>query len=299
MIPDFSPSYRWDRVRRLVSRFPGTTWFARRTMLAGNRVLQGGFQRRFGATPILNVLGFQMALDLKSLHDFRLFRNLRSSGLYEPETSRLLQGLIRSGDTFVDVGANNGYFALLAATLVTPAGRVFAIEPNPGSFERLMRNIRLNRMEERIQALGVAVGPTRGTARLFVNRYEDGWTSLNPHTETTGPIEVPLRPLDEIVSPAEDLIVKVDVEGGELGVLQGMEEIFRRTKNLALIIEWNRTCGTRELWDRLSSSLTVRNIVDAPTGYALLPVGGWEEIRRTLVTNLLCTRGRRFDLIAG
>lgn len=283
--------YGWDRVRDLVTQYPGTVWAVRMLKLAEDRVLQSGLQHELGNETGVTLPGFRMTLDLRELHDVRMLWKIRSGGLYEPETSRLLYDLVQPGDTFVDIGANNGYFTLLAASRVRPGGRVIAIEPNPAAFGRLTNNVRLNAFGRMVQPLPIAIGSAAGVATLFVNKFEDGWTSLFEHTETKDVIKVPIRSLDEMLGPVDSLVVKVDVEGSELAVVRGMMRTIRESRSLALIIEWNRGCASREYWDLLTSLFSVHAIVRIPNGYALAEVSTWNQIRGSFVTNLLCTRG--------
>ncbi len=236
-------------------------------MMAGFRVLQTGLVAKHERPLVVRLQGFDMTLDLREMHDVRMYLGIRSHGFYEPETSTLLTTLLQPGDTFVDVGSNNGYFAMLSASLVGPKGFVLAIEPNPASFQRLERNIELNNFGSRIRALPVAAGAKATHGTLHVAQFEDGWASLIDSPDSKSTVSVPVRSLDELIPPTPSLIVKIDVEGSEYSVLSGMERVIRKSSSLAVIIEWNRKFATRDLWDLLTSYFQVRGISSGPNGF--------------------------------
>lgn len=285
----------WDKLRQVATRVPGLTGGARLLMMAGYRVLQSGFVAKVESPVVLHPHGFRLALDLREMHDFRMFWKLHDGGWYEPETSRLLDDLLCVGDTFIDVGANNGYFAVFAASRVGPEGHVIAIEPNPAAFGRLRKNVELNGFEHRVACHQTAVGDVSGQGALFVEEFEDGWASLVPSPGRKQTVPVSIQPLDELVEPAPSLVVKIDVEGSELSALTGMEAILRGSRNLALILEWNRKFASSKLWAYLDARFEVRAIVRSATGYALEPVEGWQSLRHVLMVNLLCTRGPEYE----
>src|SRR5437762_1103185 len=87
---------------------------------------------------------------------------------YEPETQQALRKLIRPGMTVFDVGANSGYFTLLMADRVGPAGRVYSFEPHPANFELLLSNIQANSLAH-VHAFKLALSDRRGEAVLSLN----------------------------------------------------------------------------------------------------------------------------------
>ena len=153
-------------------------------------------------------------------------------GDYEPEVGAALRRLLRPGDTFVDVGANYGWHSLLAASVVGPDGRVLAIEPNPDNSTLLARSAADSGFAN-ITVVTAAVADAPGWAAL-VTDGSNGW--IAPLGDPVGPVTcsyaVPVRTLDEIVSSAgfERVdVVKVDVEGNEVGVLRGGTRTFAGT----------------------------------------------------------------------
>jgi FkbM family methyltransferase len=152
---------------------------------------------------------------------------------------RLLDRLVHPGATVVDVGANIGYNTVHAARLAGPRGRVVAIEPTPDNLEVLRRNVAASGLDN-IVVEPVAAGRAAGTRDLFVRGEKSAVNSLFPdscYAHVTDVIPVSVVPLDELVAGAVD-VVKIDVEGAELDVLEGMPRILQ-ARRTALIVEWH------------------------------------------------------------
>jgi FkbM family methyltransferase len=164
-----------------------------------------------------------------------LISHERASADYAPGTNELpvqeaMQRWIRRGDIVFDVGANVGFFSLLAARLVGPGGRVVAFEPVPDNVVWARANARRNGFDH-LEVMATAVGASTGHAELLLTRHPGGATVCEGATddEVLARIEVPMVALDELVElgavPAPSF-VKIDVEGAEAEVLSGMGEIL-------------------------------------------------------------------------
>jgi FkbM family methyltransferase len=152
---------------------------------------------------------------------------------------RLLDRWVRPGATVVDVGANIGYNAIHAARLAGPRGRVFAIEPTHDNVEVLRRNLEAARLADVVVA-PVAAGRAAGMRKLFVRGSRSAVNSLfaeSCYATVTDVLEVPVMRLDELVDGTAD-VVKIDVEGAELDVLEGMPRLLD-ARPRALIVEWH------------------------------------------------------------
>jgi FkbM family methyltransferase len=164
-------------------------------------------------------------------------RILYATGEYEPATARLITASLRPGDLMVDVGANIGFFSILAARRVGPSGRVLAFEPAAPVRARLEANLRLNGLDNvdvRGDALGAATGPTT----FYPGPSTDtGLASCRP-LPASASITIDQVRFDDLTAglPAVRLI-KIDVEGAELNVLQGMSACLRRDRP-DLIVEF-------------------------------------------------------------
>ena len=139
---------------------------------------------------------------------------------------------LRPGMIFYDLGANIGFFSLLAARLVGPQGKVFSFEPDTEAFTRLKRNIERNGFSQ-ITPVNKGVWSTTGTAAFLVadaSSPDRGVGKLAP-ADTGGYPKVPCIALDDfIVGSPPPNVMKVDVEGAELEVLRGAHVLWREYK---------------------------------------------------------------------
>ncbi len=270
---------------------------ARWLFMAWFVILQSRLRRRYGDTVVVSVLGVRLSLDLRERHDVRMFWSIVRQGSYEPETSQLLSRLLRPGDTFVDVGANNGYFALLAGQFVGAAGRVIAIEPNPRAVERLRRNVELNGLGTTVQVRPIALGGAEGEQRLYISRFEDGWASLLPFAGARRSVPVRVSTLDHELASADGIVMKLDAEGSEMQILRGMSRYLEHAQDVAMILEWNHLFGSRSLWEYLRERFRVYRIVGASDRRSvhLQEVRGWNEVRGAYLMNLFVTSGPRWE----
>ena len=145
---------------------------------------------------------------------------------YETETVRLLRALIPFVTCLFDVGANVGYYTLLAASLLRGRGAVHAFEPIPVLFQRLTRNVALNAFSG-VSLNPLALSDLDGHEPLYLPKaYSLGHASLIAgYVEQGGAITVETRRFDShcrAASVSRVDLIKIDVEGAELRVLRGM-----------------------------------------------------------------------------
>jgi FkbM family methyltransferase len=161
------------------------------------------------------------------LRGFRWLVATRSSflfGTYEPTQTRLFEELVKPADVVYDIGAHFGYYTLLSSKLVGDRGRIIAFEPSPGNLARLYRHIELNRRSN-VQVLELAVSDHEGTAH-----FETRTGSGVGHLADDGPLEVKLTTLDSLSQLPLPQVMKLDVEGAEVGVLNGAKSLFSKCK---------------------------------------------------------------------
>jgi len=166
--------------------------------------------------------GVRVTLDLP---EDIAYSGICSIGAYETGTTELLRYLFRPGDTFIDIGANIGWYSLHFGRFVNE-GQCHAFEPLPEAVCKLKRNITINLMHDRINVHPLALGSHKSRSTLY--RFDDShhflssFSSLN--REDARGVEVEIITLDDLfesgVIGCPD-IIKVDVEGFELSVLDG------------------------------------------------------------------------------
>ncbi len=149
------------------------------------------------------------------------------AGTFEPDEVRVVKQLLRDADVFINVGANVGYYCCFA---LQAGRRVVAIEPVPNNLQYLYRNLLINDWDERVEVLPVAVGARRGLVDIFgggtAASLLEGWAGIPSGYRQT----VPLTTLDDSVGGRFDdqrCFILIDVEGAELGVLNGATSLLR------------------------------------------------------------------------
>jgi FkbM family methyltransferase len=150
-------------------------------------------------------------------------------GVWEPNLTSFIRRRIAPGDTFIDVGANIGYFSLLDANLVGKSGRAVAIEPSPKLFAALCHNLARNHMQN-VRAVNVAVSDRKGVSKLFKGtEYHSGLTTTIEKRGLKFECEIEAAPLNAILYPEEmqkARFIKIDVEGAEWAAVVGMGQIL-------------------------------------------------------------------------
>lgn len=168
-----------------------------------------------------------------------------ASGRYEPELTALFLRSVRESMRVVDVGANIGYYTILASRLVGPTGHVVAFEPDRDAATTLRSNIEHNRCTN-IDIVELAAAAEEGHAHLCVPQPEHGYLvhgggKESDHDVTTTTLD---RYFSNLDWPAVD-IVKMDIEGGEESALAGMTRLCRRNPRIKLFLEINIAAMTR------------------------------------------------------
>jgi len=161
---------------------------------------------------------------------------------YERESTKIFEAQTVNGMVVVDVGAHVGYYTLIAANLVGSTGKVFAFEPDPTNNRLLIENIKLNGYTN-VEVTNFALASKPGVSTLYRTSLDNGRHSLYRHDlPVSGTVEIETITLDAFLESRgwpQVRLVKMDVEGAELEVLSGMEQLLNRSKELDLIIEFN------------------------------------------------------------
>ena len=165
-------------------------------------------------------------------HDDLIEQRIAREGAWEAEQFAFIAGKLKGQtfDVFLDIGANCGFYSLIAAHKKL-ASEVIAFEPDPGNRARLMQNIEANGLGEDIWVLDYALGDQPGQTTLTEgsrhNRGESSGTGHHmPAGETTHRVRV-VRFDDEFKIKGKRVFVKMDVEGYEFRVIDGMERTLK------------------------------------------------------------------------
>ena len=234
-------------------------------------------------------------------NDLIVSREIAIHGEYEPtETAHVLR-LVGSGDTVVDVGAHIGYFTLLLSSAVGPDGRVISLEPDPENYSFLRRTV-AELPDQNVELHHVAAWKRDEDLPWHRSEENTGDHSLLGSTDRSTTATVEARSLDSLIPSGTAIdFMKVDVQGVEGAVLDGMERIMRESPPRVLLLEFMPseliTAGydPEELFGRLlQTGYTIRmishyyNIDETITSYAPIRehcVEDWKFV------NLLCVVG--------
>jgi FkbM family methyltransferase len=206
-------------------------WFAEENLIERLRRSGNRFRR-------LRVAGHDLFADVTDgtgrLHHFH-------GEPYEPALVAALAAALRPGAVLLDVGANIGFMSTLGAKIVGPEGRVIAFEPHPQALELFRAAAKLNAVQDTIEVIEAAAG-NGSAATIALHLTVDSVLStttpslapLAAHFPFTSAIDVPQVTIDDCMRARADLVpriaaIKIDVEGGELPVLEGAAATLART----------------------------------------------------------------------
>jgi FkbM family methyltransferase len=230
---------------RLLLVLPARTYFRFASVRFGKRTLWDGVAAHLlwllKDVKVKTIFGNTISTNAKDI----VGRYLYYFGIWEPNLTNWIQHRLKPGDVFVDIGANVGYYSLLASTLVGDSGKVVAIEALPEIFEKLKYNLEMNRANN-VRAVNMAVWDRDDLITLFT-RSEDlpatttamhGWAD---QWNLQKKCQVRAASLPAILSPEElqgVRLIKIDVEGAEWHVISGLTALLHACRrDLEIMVE--------------------------------------------------------------
>jgi len=197
-------------------------------------------------------LSVPLQLHIHGEQDRYVSHRIRQEGIWEPYESALLLSLLQEGGVFVDVGANIGYFSILAASVVGERGAVFAFEPDPANFRLLQANIELNDYRDIISAVEAGLAATAGNGQLFLSEDNFGDHQIYAAGERRSRLPITLHNGSHYLAGQVTRVdlLKVDTQGSEYQVMVGLLPLLQRLPYVPrIIIELTplslRQAGTR------------------------------------------------------
>lgn len=186
-----------------------------------------------------------------STNDLIVGPHLINLGFNEPHNTKILTSITQPGDVFVDVGANIGYFSVLAAWRSYPGGSVWAFEPQPSMYRLLADNLALNGFGGMSHTHCVALSDRTSTMQMRTFPGYLATSSMREMSEafiafteaSTGrkseTIEVSTLRLDDVMKDVPEIhVMKIDVEGHEPEVIRGAFEIISRSPRIKIVMEF-------------------------------------------------------------
>ena len=183
----------------------------------------------------VEVQGSKMHLDPKDC------LKLSINEIFEPIETELVKREIQKGDVIIDIGANVGYYTLLMAKLVGSDGKVFAFEPEPKNFALLRENVKINNYQNIILEQRAVANQT-GKTRLYLCDTNTEMHRLDNSKNFKSSILIDVVKLDDYFHDSEFLkkinFLKIDVEGTEFDVINGMIRILENNKKIKILLEF-------------------------------------------------------------
>ncbi|HKJ33919.1 MAG TPA: FkbM family methyltransferase [Bacteroidales bacterium] len=192
-----------------------------------------------------------------------------ANGSYEPDVSKKIVEILESGDTFIDVGANVGYFSKIASKKVGPKGKIYAFEVELENYYALTKNINGH---SNINALHLAISNDNSFVKVNHSSHSNCHSIVDTDNLLDGKkFSIPTITLDHFwetyLQKRPIQLIKIDVEGAELMVLEGMDHLLTENIINTIIIEFcpriiqNAGYNIAGLYEKIATNYTI-SIID-------------------------------------
>jgi FkbM family methyltransferase len=205
------------------------------------RAIQEAFSVVENGSLVVRVPEFQGAFEIGAKSHI-LLRVLAAGGCYEPSMAALVRKYVDPSKDVIDIGANVGFYTILAASLLTPERKVLSIEPTPGAIMLLSRNIQRNNQSQRVILYeGAATSTRRRISLNIVEGHEEySSTATLSHPAVAGAavtvLDVEGVSIDQLVAQFNLCpgFMKIDTEGTEYDVLLGSDSTLTEFRPIIL-----------------------------------------------------------------
>ena len=188
------------------------------------------WERRFRKYPLFHGLSTEREITLP--HDIKMNcgivdvieRHLRTKGVWDPGVLHCIEMLLKPGDTFLDIGANIGFFTLNASRIVGISGRVVSIEPSQRAAVKLLANVLANHASN-VLVLTIGAADVSKLEFLNIARPDNaGASAIRPIQGAIGKESIAVARMDDVLEALDIIptVIKIDIEGSEFVALQGL-----------------------------------------------------------------------------
>jgi len=175
--------------------------------------------------------------------------HLMMGGMWEPNYAQAFCSLLKPGDVVLDIGANHGFYSLIAAQRIAPGGRVYAFEPSRNFYDLIKASVSVNGLGNVVSVANLALGDSQGELVLAYDPQLSGGGHLEigqaaaasgDAADALARETVKVVALDEYLGAelARVDVIKMDIEGAEGLALKGMAKIIDRSRNLKMMMEF-------------------------------------------------------------
>jgi FkbM family methyltransferase len=172
----------------------------------------------------------RLEVDGGGIQRFLRGKNATNGKLREPELFYMLKQVVKPDMCVMDLGANLGYVTLFFAGVVGDKGKVYAVEPDPLNTELLRANISLNKLQDIVEYREMGISGFTGSTTFYPGKEERNLGSIKQHKKSNGKsITISVETLTDYLSTKERMpeLIKMDVEGHEVEILEGGYDIFK------------------------------------------------------------------------
>jgi FkbM family methyltransferase len=183
---------------------------------------------------IRNIQGSKMMLNL---NDFGLSKQLFLNGIREPECTRIMKKILKKDMIIAEIGANIGYYTLIEASSIGKNGKIYAIEPFPSNFELLKKNIELNSYNKITELFNIAISNKTDVTKLYIDNKHNLCNMFESDIKKEF-VKVKTKTFDDFIADKKipDLI-RMDIEGFEYYVIEGMKKTLEKCSSCKIFIE--------------------------------------------------------------
>ena len=174
-----------------------------------------------------------------------MYNALYFTGFYEKNETLYFRNVIKPGEVVLDIGANFGWYTTLFSELVGKTGKIVSFEPVPRIYRELLENIALNDPLKNITAIQTSLGDREGT--VTINTFQGlshGHSSISTlgredYTTCSVPMTTLDACIDDHLNGRRIAMIKMDVEGAEMMVIRGAEQLLRNAADVRIMFEIN------------------------------------------------------------
>lgn len=188
----------------------------------------------------ISCLPYVLSMCVHEQGDQHVSLSIKEKGIWESFETELILASLQEGDTFIDVGANIGYYTVVTSAIVGASGKVIAFEPEPKNYQMLLANIALN---NQLNVLPVHAGLSNVTQNAQIYLSDDNWGDHQIYDAglARNSVSISLLHGDNFLVDKIDRIdvLKVDTQGAEFLVMTGLDAMIRKSlPKLTIIIEF-------------------------------------------------------------